>query len=842
MDTFVGRRDELHACLDLLASPGDGVARDIVGVYGVGKSTFLEHLSDSARKLELAGREVRVFSIDMKRHGLGEGFSPGDLGASASLDMLWEVFTRSRQLMSQVADGQHEFDGFRLTSLDVMRVADSYRAAVDSGRGRSPDISIGRRAQVGTVATYVQHADGAVRQHIRALQSQLDDAFAQAWAQFTARRQVLITIDSFQLVADNELGRWFIQMAMRMPNTLAVLARTPTDRPPQRELASLNQMQLPFFTCDEVAEYLRKRLGLPAGLDDLAAVTHDFTDGHPGGVNLVGDLIVRKGGADLGPSQLRLLLDGLPGQRDQRWAELVVLVLDAVQEPVLQRAVDAAAAATTLDAGLLAELIDRENPQDVAIDRVISALVGLRMLQQVPAMSGGPSDRFRLHEFIRQSVAARLRTYDPATWAELQSVAAQHYFRLLQGWDEDPYDSYGAWYRYEDPRWQEYKREWLRVSGQAADLGPVTRARFTLVFLEAFWWWGVYLPFPFMRRLLEDWNRVSAEWARARTLRPAPLAEPEDNNQLLLDALTQLIRDYPVSYVKPSSAPWDNIRACLIRARSLCGLNPAGGLAPATLRRATAEEKGEITRTGAFITLFLAHTWRFGDHGDASAEKFYETAATAFRELGDEWTSAWIAFERADMALEQRDLERSSTFIAKAAAQAADLAARTCEWDRELLANMYRTWADVCWLSGRLDDAGRGYGRAVANAYWFQGEPQAVDGDPHGPDDYTQHFYSEMTLRAAQRIAELADRPAAMERFGAAVLAEVPRDGPPTAAASLTGADVSAIRDKAFPQGPDDDELLRMESPFMSKWNLLYLEVPDPLAGLSELTQASDDH
>jgi hypothetical protein len=526
-------------------------------------------------------------------------------------------------------------------------------------------------------------------------------------------------------------------------------------------------------------------------------------------------------------------LDGLSTRTDAKWAELIDLILSTSQQERLSRAVNAAAVARTFDSGLLAELVDAENLGGVGIGQVISKLIALRVLQQLTDISGRPMGRFRLHEFIRLSVADRLRTDDEDSWLRLHAAAAQHYFRLLMDADEDPYDCYGAWYRFEDAEWQEHKRDWLWHSGLAANphRHVITRARFALVFLDAFWWWGVYLPFPFMRNLLEDWNRVSSTWERP----PATgRSGQEEDDQKFLESLTALLNDYPVTHVKPPTHPWDRIRGNLSQIRLLCGLNPAGGLKPAIMRRATDEEKDEMRRVDAFITLFLAHTWRFRDPSDPEAEKYYQAAADAFETLGDEWTSAWITFERADMCLEQGDLTRAASFLAVAGAAIRDLAARTGEWDRELLANLHRAWADICWLSGRLYEAAGEYGRAIAHAYWFLGVPN-LDGGTHGPDRYTQQFYVEMTSRAAERMAELSGRPGELDQFTERLRSKLPGNPPAVPTASLADAGTDLIRRTAFLPGPADSDLFLLNTPFMATWIDLSRNHDDPRASLDKL-------
>lgn len=815
MSLFVGRASELRTSLKLLNDREFGVVQDIVGVHGIGKSIFLERLAEEARKLS----RVQVFTIDMKRHGLGEGFL-NDFGANATPAVLWETFTRSRELMRMFAEEpSREFDTFRHACRYQSLQADRYLA--------QNDISLGRRSQIekAEFTSIVNLSDETVKQRIREAQSEIDDAFVDAWAEFTLRRRVLITIDTFQLVADDEMGQWMIRLAKRLPNTLVVLARIPLDHDPWIDSADLQRTFLPSFTPEEVADYLvqRSHSQLQQGIADIV---HSFTDGHPGGVALIADLIMEKGGSRLSPSALRRILDRLPADPDQRWAELVRLILDAIQAPRLRRAVDAAALTTTFDAPLLQQLIGADDMQGSDIGEVISKLRGLRLLQQVRMLSGEPSDRFRLHEFIRLSVAARLRTLDPQRWLELHRAASQHYFQRPRRWEDEPYNSYGAWYRFEDTEWQECKREWLRHAGMFPDQSAATRTRFTLVFLEAFWWWGLYVPFPFNRRLLEEWSRESAAWERRRVTTPVQLQAGKTEDQQLLDALTYLLNNYPVSHLKPANAPWDGLRQQLLLIRRLCGLHR-----PAL--ETGAEEQLDRRRTDALISIFLAHTRRFLDPADPKAEQYYKDAVLAFENLGDRWTTAWLYYERADLALERGDLKEAVARVTECAARTRDLALATDEWDHELLGNMHRMRADVHWLAKEIVPAAAAYGRAVAHAYWFQGEP-------HAPDEYTQQFYIEITTRAAERIVALTGRPDLLWSFITAMTREIPSEstlGP--SGASRIGGNVNAIRERLFPRGPTADELRADNSDFMANWTVFNEDQVDPASMLDYIISAA---
>jgi hypothetical protein len=813
MTLFVGREAELRASLDLLATVREGAVQDVVGVHGIGKSMFLEKLAAEAARLD----GTQVFSVDMKRHGLGEGFRD-DFGAQASTAVLVETFNRSRELMKLFAEPPcREFDAFRQAAQFQSRRADR----VLYGNA----LHVGRRGRIekAEITNVIEVGDEEVRRQIREAQSEIDDAFLRAWTEFTLNRRVLITVDTFELIADDEMGQWMTRLALRLPRTLIVIARTPSDRSLGTYSPQFQQVPLDNFSPAEVRDYLARRFGPEAPAPGLAEVAHAFTDGHPGGVSLVSDLIAEKGAAALGPRELHRLLDRLPSDPEQRWAELVNMILEAVREPRLRQAVEAASITSTFDGQLLADLMRADGADDGRnTGDIIGKLRGLRLLQQVPALTGEPSDRFRLHEFIRRSVSLRLRTHHRyERWIPLHRAAAEHYYGLLRGWEDDNYDSYGSWYRLEDPDWQEQKREWLFHAGMLSSRRAVTRARFTLVFLESVWWWASYLPFPLTRRLLADWGRASDVWSGTRSTAPVSLARRKTDDQQLTDALTFLLDNYPVSYLKPASAPWDDLRGKLLLIRRLCGLR-----GPAA-KDTTPEEAEDMARADALITVFLAHTRRFKDPADPRAESYYEEALSRFEQLGDEWNRAWMYYEYGDLALERGDLDQAMARIAECGRRARALAERTEEWDHELLANAHRTQADVLWARDDMRRAGAAYGRAVAHAYWFHGIP-------HAPDEYSQQFYVEMTTRAAERVAALADRPSLLGRFADSLLAEVPREGEPPDATGL-GTDLVQIRTRLFPAGPTSDEIRLEESAFMAGWNVLFEDAADPVTGLEAL-------
>ena len=357
-----------------------------------------------------------------------------------------------------------------------------------------------------------------------------------------------------------------------------------------------------------------------------------------------------------------------------------------------------------------------------------------------------------------------------------------------------------------------------RHSSRFAERREITRTRFTLVFLDAFWWWGVYLPFPLNRRLLDDWERSAAIWQAYAQGRPLPIEESDSPDRQLLDALTFLLANYPTGYIKPRDAPWDELRDQILLIKDLCELGRPH-------RRGISDaERLERARTDALIDVFLAHTRRFRDPTDPRADLYYQRSLEAFNRLGDDWNAAWILLESADLAVERGRPEEAAEFASKSAERARDLAARTDEWDHEILANLHRIRADASMLSGDVREAAVAYSRAVRHAYSFHG-------DPHPPDEYTQQFYIEITTRAVQAIEALPDG-ADRDRFIATLRGELP---PGWAAEPLPERDGAELGALLFPRGPAEDELRTKKSPFMSEWRLLAEDVPDPMAGLTDL-------
>jgi hypothetical protein len=823
VNLFVGRMKELADAIGVLRDIDEGVVWDVVGVHGIGKSMFLEHVH--AEAAELAERPATL-AVDMTQRGLDDGFR-GDYGPNASAAVLWQTFVRSRVLMLECADYFTEqlrcadFDEFRQACelhgkrVDELLAAHSLRG--ESGRGDPASV-----------------ADQAVRTRLRELQQSLDEAFLDAWEEFTARRRVLITIDPFEDAAATELGHWLVRLSLRLPKTLTLLARVPSDITLAPSHPRMQRLDLPYLTVEEVDAYLGERFRGEQLRPGVAQAVFDYTDGHPGGTLLAAKLI-RERGSDIDARALRRILDRLPDDPEQRWGKLVRFIVEEVRDPVLRHAVDAACVARSFDEPLLAALLGVET-EELGAGDALKALNEHRLTQRVG--DGVRPDRHRLAEFIRLSLADDVRVNHPARWERLHARAAQHFFDLLQQEEaEIGGGTYGQWFRYERPEWQANKQDWLYHSGQLRGRRELTRARFVLVFLEAFWWWDCYEEFEFNRWLIEDWERASALWEGGAK------SETRVQDQQLADALRFLRAEYPRGHVKPADRAWDEMRSRLLLVRDLCGLAPGARV------RATPEESRQLARARAMIAVFLAHTRRFRDAADPAADRYYGEALRMFEKL-----TADLALERGQVDNAVSLVGKSSALLLKstladededaggggadeeAAADAFDFADDISGgWDYELLANLHRARADAHWMAGELDAAAVECGRAAAHAYWFQGQE-------HPPDEYTHRFYEEITGRAAERVLTVAEEDSDRAlRLATSMRAQLP-SAPPAAdiAAAIRTGQAADVRAALFPRGPDRaTELRDGNTPFMDDWRLRWEDRSDPATELPDLISPS---
>jgi hypothetical protein len=797
---FVGRKVEFAQAVSLLEGEEGGVIA-VVGIHGIGKTSLLERVREHATGVN---GTVTPPITDMASVAIGHH----DLDGAETAKSLWQTFDRSQTLLLNMVDWMSAGRDFATFKQAARAEAREVKAAIAGN-----ELSAAGRATVAHVemTSHVEYDEETVKDAIRRGQKRIDDEFAEAWDTWTVRHRMLLAIDHFEAVARLGLGQWVLRMALRLPRLVTILSCSPAAGALLPRTDRVSMTHLEGFTVQEVQDYLTKRFSPLLVHAQVPALVDRFTDGHPGGVKLVADLINEHQNVRCDPAALHRTLDRLPNEPWAKWVQLVRLILSAVDDPLLLQAVDACAAVNSFDEPLLAALLDSEAG---SVGHVISALEGYGLIRPTGDRPGEVGDhpgaalhqrpRFVLREFVRRALVRDLQK-NPRRWEVLNERAVEHYRGRIEELEADNSNTYSGWYRYEDPEWRRCKTEWLFHSGRLSGSEELTRTRFARVFFEAFFWWGCYENFHFTRTLLWDWARPAADEEDL----PTPFVLPgSDKDDQLREALTFVLEYYPQGHIKASER-WADIRDRLLLVQSLCGLGRGGKL------RSLPEAAEDAARTAGFIRIFLAHTRRFQPSKAHDADCYYQDALDIFEQLGDCWVTAWLLFERADLALELGDGARGVALLELAAARIVTMVGEGGEdWDEELVANLCRARADAHWLASEVPEAFGWYGRAVLHAYRLQGIP-------HEPDRYTQRFYLEMTSRVAQRLlethAQAPDDACAHARQLRHVLAgeDDPAEG---AEVGLAGADATAVAAGLFPAPPSPDELGTEASAFMDRW------------------------
>lgn len=768
---FVGRRHVLDATKAALDGGDHARLREAVGVYGAGKTTLLrkvhEHVGGPANTVAI--------HLEIDNYALHDAYREDELAAAR------EAFEAATHVMTWLATrtgSAGHFDDYAVARQAARNSVSSVNLRIENRQkagwrgqildsGQDIDISFSREKVI---------------DDLRAATSSASDAFVASWRRWANRKAVLLTVDGFEHVIDEELGRWFVKVSGRLRNTLVMLTRLPSQSlglPPGRALTH----RLNNFNRSEIGAFLAQTLERGPLEDGVVDIVHQATGGHPGGVDLAATLLAQLGEEALDVPGVAAVFRDLPDDASAKWVAMVETILAGVRDHALRAAVDACSVLRRFDGTAVRDLVGAEmgGGEQRSIE-VLESLERHGLSERVDAVGERQTASFRVEGFIREGLNRKAATLDPRRRDTLHRRAAKHYFGLLSEIEEDDEAlSYGAWYRYEDPRWQELKREWLYHIGHTATRRRDARLQFSKVFLDAFWWWGYYFEFDFCRRLLEDWHRVSRDVADA----------------VVLESLQTLLDHYPTGFRKPPGPHWTTVRQALLRLR-----DDALGLAPARAGLKTGNER----HVAALVDVFLAHVRRYQDPSDRKADRYYADALALFEQTGDRWNVSWMGFEVADLWIERGEPEQARPSCARAAAIQLAMRRAGDKPDEEITANLHRTWADAAWMAGDRDGAADGYGRAVLHAYLFQGVP-------HPPDGYTRRFYEEVLERVGGQLDELG------------------RSDPDQANTMAKRIGAASGLGWPLPEPPLDGELYLSSSAFMDRWRDTHEEVAGAATG-----------
>ena len=736
IESFVGREELLAEVLDGVRD-ASAVRGQAWGTWGIGKSWLLR---EARRRAKLA--EALVLFAEASVHV--PAAKPG-LESDIPLRALYANF---RSLVSLIEAMCADKPDLRrevalvvedASSIVAMKFA-SERAPITFAPSVEAGGDVAAREEGAIASLFYTEADrpdelcavilDQVERVVSALARRLDVV--------APRKGVLLLIDEFDKLAGHPVERWISSMVARTRRVVAVMVTTDRDGGVGRGGVHLRSMPLPPFTSEEIANYLRLRLGSQLVNSELVAAVHQLTDGLPSAIALVGDLLKQRQARGKPCSLADLPLDEVHD------LDLLALVVREVSDPLVRLALRDGRVARRLDRGVVQKIVFGTEGTEYRDNWKQAGAVLERLRRysfvQPSAGPGVPGGSYRFHRYISQSVDAE----GPPEELEIDAEAVHR--RLAELWAdrirdvENVYDdsaprAYADWYVYESPEWQASSLEWLYHAGHVTVPRDRLRARleFARVFLDAFWWFGCYVRFDFCEHVLDDWER----------------SQPVDDRDLAVE-FREVLAGYPLGWRKLDQGDWRRVRAALLRVRNYLELEDKAVLrVPPQGVPLVAAELARLRRlVRAHTSVLLAHSYRYASGSMAQALGYYNDALSLYRSVEGSVCVPWTYFEQADLLLELGRPSEAATHAANALQQVFEEESD----DHELLANLHRVRASI------LIERPGGVPRAVQEAAHAVLRGYAFLVRPHDPDAYTLTFFEEMRERAAELLVHVRDR------------------------------------------------------------------------------------
>jgi hypothetical protein len=771
--------------------------KELTGRSGVGKTTILKHL------VEVNPSDVRPLLVDMEEFNPGHHGESGDRASVGAVQGSFQQFTSLLESLIRqtcAGDALAQFQAEIITARHTEVLGRKVPSLEASMAGLKGDLELNVVAKAWRAAAHT-----------------VADHFVSHWNTPTGNACRILLIDNVDEVADQEMGAWLSHLLPRLERTFVVL----TLQEPNEGLPSLctDVDCIPNFGIADIKAYLEDRAPVRVSDPDVRKI-YEVTDlGHPATVAIVLNLLWRCDSAQV--PNLHELLGDLPEQRNERVAVLAERLVERLDDAAMTEALWAAAVPRSFDAELLRSLLAGMPNDDIkrVVRRMFDRSDGFPFIEVFhdPAL-------LRIHPYVRKSLLDRMARLDAERLHTLHERAAEYYGGRLTATR-----NYGSMFNYEDPGWQRDKRAWLYHLAHASNEEVRRKALLecSRVFLDAFWWWGSYIRFDFCDQIVDDLDRlaqscrapVSDSRQAGRDADARPNASTWPYLEMLCRALRRIISKYPVGSEKPKDADWNDVRDALLEVQEVCGLQ----------RRVGRPLKEDQRHVAALLDVFLAHTWCYRDPECPEADKFYDRAAALF-DANNDWSSAWVAFERADLSFKRGEVDAVSAFWLKAAEKVQPHEETANEekdddddWaDDELISNLHRLRGDCCWVSGERRRAAAWYGRAVLHSYLFH-----FTGGP--PDEYTLQFYLEIRARALNRLLELwkndkqdmaLDCAEEMARVCSDAQAQpVTRD---KLRQLFVDGKIKCLADALFPCGPELSDLGQKISPFATLFRRRY--------------------
>jgi hypothetical protein len=306
-----------------------------------------------------------------------------------------------------------------------------------------------------------------------------------------------------------------------------------------------------------------------------------------------------------------------------------------------------------------------------------------------------------------------------------------------------------AWYRMEDLAWQDDVLTWLYVLPNVSP--EIARLALAGVYLDALWWWGMFVEFPLIQRLLVI--------ARRERL----VVEAWHGKTRFLDLIDKLERDYPKGYHRDSAADLPHWRRTERHLRGLIAElvpDPLPGLADASpLAR-------EARHVRMVLESFLANSLHFQAVGVTDAAELrrlkdaalasYQGAITQADQDADWEFAAWTQADQGDALISFGDLDAAERALNDAQHRGEVSADDPEQLDFSLFAEIAGTRARLAWARGQLSVAFEEHGRAVHYWYAMMVYPWYYPPGVQAPDASNCFIYRAIRDRCLAALEELA--------------------------------------------------------------------------------------
>lgn len=394
----------------------------------------------------------------------------------------------------------------------------------------------------------------------------MTDYFLKHFNPLHSSRRNVVFADDYCWISYQPIGDWVLnRLGKGMQNSILLVSHTQGEVDLPKDAKDQQKLRLSNFTPEEVGEYLEKRLTTDerSGAEllrlnpDLVTLVYEFANqGHSQTVCLVADLLRYVGideGMELVKTSSAAVSPAETLNTEETMAKIVQKAASKLSKSVkplwLRYAMRLGAVLRRFDGQLMVELLcrgsadfnDAYGAQDehgnsagvaaipasdrLKLDREVIKILERYSFVDYYRKESGPYYAF--HFFVAEQLTEMLKLSEaegglpllnpkdgyPADFHGLHQLAHEYYQGIMEGYeDQEESSTFVALHLYEDPHWQIVVGEWLyHFLSFKSDEQKEAELEFVRFYLQAFQWWGYYLPFPFCDRLLTEWQSTKLD-------------------------------------------------------------------------------------------------------------------------------------------------------------------------------------------------------------------------------------------------------------------------------------------------------------------------------------------